>query len=403
MVSTSRLFGARAPVALTTAVALLSIATGITNMAVETTPIFFGSWFPASVQKTAGFTGTLTGFVMLVGAYGLRRGLRSSWYLALVLFPVTAIQGVVQASRFSVPLIALSLVSIPFLFLNRRRFDREVELTATQKAAGLALVGVQFYGTIGGYALRDEFPRIGEGSLGLLDAFYFTIVTASTVGYGDVTPDSFQGELFAISVVVLGTASFAVALGALFSPIIEARFARALGRMTDTQLELLENHVIVLGYGDLTEPILEELTAGNVPFVVITPDQTRAAELSERGMNVLTADPSDEEPLQRAQLKDATAVVAATNNDAEDALAVLTARQLRPDVRIVAAATDTENAGKLRRAGADTVISPASIGGHLLVESALSGKDTERIADEILETKDADDTDDSGADAATDS
>ncbi|WP_435364773.1 NAD-binding protein [Haloarchaeobius sp. DYHT-AS-18] len=390
----SRLFGARAPVALTTAVALLSIVTGITNMAVETTPIFLGSWFPASVQQTAGFTGTLTGFVMLVAAYGLRRGLRSAWYVALVLLPVTGVQGVVQASQFSFPLIALSLVSIPFLLVNRHRFDREVELSATQKAAGIALIGVQFYGTIGAYALRDEFPRIGEGSLGLLDAFYFTIVTASTVGYGDVTPDSFRGELFAISVVVLGTASFAVALGALFSPIIEARFARALGRMTDTQLELLENHVIVLGYGDLTEPILEELTAGDVPFVVITPDQTRAAELSDRGMNVLTADPSDEEPLQRAQLQDATAVVAATNNDAEDALAVLTARQLRPDVRIVAAATDTENAGKLRRAGADTVISPASIGGHLLVESALSGKDTERIADEILESKDEEREDD---------
>ncbi|WP_267640662.1 NAD-binding protein [Haloarchaeobius amylolyticus] len=391
MVSTKRLFGARAPVLLTMAVAVLSIVTGLTNIGVDTTPVFLGTFFPEAVQETAGFTGALTGFVMLVSAWGLRRGLRVSWYISLVLFPVTAAQGVIQGSQYSYPLIVLSLLSMPALFLNRRRFDREVELNATQKAAGLALVGVQLYGTIGAFALRDEFPAVAEGSEGLIDAFYFTIVTASTVGYGDVTPGTFRGELFAISVVVLGTASFAVALGALFSPIIEARFARALGRMTETQLELLEDHVIVLGYGDLTEPILEELTASNVPFVVITPDPSRAAELSERDMNVLTADPSDEEPLQRAQLKDATAVVAATNNDAEDALAVLTARQLRPDVRIVAAATDDENAGKLRRAGADTVISPASIGGHLLVESALSGKDTERIADEILETKEKDD------------
>jgi voltage-gated potassium channel len=160
--------------------------------------------------------------------------------------------------------------------------------------------------------------------------------------------------------------------------------------MTDSQLDLLENHVIVLGYGDLTEPIISELTETDIPFVIIVPDPTRASELSDRGIKVLTADPSDEEPMLTVRLADAAAVVAATNNDAEDALAVLTARNLRPDVRIVASATERENIEKLRRAGADTVISPAAIGGHLLVESALSGADTERIADEILEAKNGD-------------
>ncbi|WP_435359418.1 NAD-binding protein [Haloarchaeobius sp. DFWS5] len=392
MESPRRLVGARAPFVLTTAVALLSIVTGITAIgSAETTTGVLSAYVPVSVQQTAGFTGALTGFVMLVSAYGLKRGLRFAWYSALVLLPVTAAQGLVQASPYSYPLVALSLLSMPALLWNRRRFDREVALSSTQKAAGLSLIGVQLYGTVGGYTLREEFPSIASdgSSEALLDAFYFTIVTASTVGYGDVTPspDTVSGQLFAISVVVLGTASFAVALASLFTPLIEARFAKALGRMTESQLELLENHVIVLGYGDLTEPILTELTDSEVPFVVITPDPNRASELSERGMSVITADPSDEEPLNRAQLADATAVVVATNNDAEDALSVLTARQLRPDIRIVAAATDAENVPKLKRAGADTVISPASIGGHLLVESALSGEDTERIAQEILDEK----------------
>ncbi|WP_435333724.1 NAD-binding protein [Haloarchaeobius sp. TZWWS8] len=396
MESSNRLTGVRAPFVLTTAVAILSVVTGLTAMIApaEVTAGLLSGYLPDSVQKTAGFTGTLTGFVMLVSAYGLRRGLRFALYSALVLFPVTAAQGLVQGSSYSYPLVVLSVLSIPVLLLHRRRFDRAVSLSATQKAAGLSLIGVQLYGTFGAYTLRDEFPSISSvgGSDAMLDAFYFTIVTASTVGYGDVTPgpESISGQLFAISVVVLGTASFAVALASLFTPLIEARFAKALGRMTESQLELLENHVIVLGYGDLTEPILTELTDGDVPFVVITPDPARASELSDRGMNVITADPSDEEPLLRAQLPDATAVVAATNNDAEDALAVLTARELRPDIRIVAAATETENADKLRRAGADTVISPASIGGHLLVESALSGKNTEQIADKLLEDKESD-------------
>jgi voltage-gated potassium channel len=152
--------------------------------------------------------------------------------------------------------------------------------------------------------------------------------------------------------------------------------------MTERQLELLEDHVIVLGYGDMTEPIIDELS-GSTPFVVITPDQDAASRLNARDIAVLSADPSDEEPLHRASIEDARAVVAATNNDANDALAILTAKSLNPGVRVVAGATDRENIEKLRRAGADSVISPMVIGGHLLVESALGDEDVESLAGQL--------------------
>jgi voltage-gated potassium channel len=155
--------------------------------------------------------------------------------------------------------------------------------------------------------------------------------------------------------------------------------------MTETQLELLDDHILVLGYGDLTEPLIDELIhADGHEFIVITPDESKARLLTDQGVEVLTAEPSDESPLQRAHIKDARAVVAATNDDAEDALSILTARQLNPDVRIVAAATQRENVRKLKHAGADTVISPATIGGRLLVRSALGSDDTEDIAERLL-------------------
>jgi len=172
----------------------------------------------------------------------------------------------------------------------------------------------------------------------------------------------------------------------LITPAIEARLTNALGRMTDTDIDLLTDHVIVLGYGELTEPIIDELIAADVEFLVITPDEAAARRLHEEdGVHVLTADPSGEEPLERARIREARAIVAATNNDAEDALAILTARQLGPDATIVAAATERENVNKLKRAGADTVISPATIGGHLLVESALGGEDSEAVARQLLD------------------
>jgi voltage-gated potassium channel len=372
--------GVGATAALVSAVAVLSIATGLVNITTPTAGLL-ADYVPAGVQQAAAFTGTLTGFVLMVAAASMRRGLYVSWVSAVVLLPVAALQGLVQSSAYSIPLVGLSLLATGVCWWNRERFDREVSLTNTQIAAGLALVGAQTYGTVGTWALRDEFP--GVESIG--DAFYFTVVTASTVGYGDITPASTIGELFAVSVLVVGVTSFTAALGALFAPLLEARFATALGRMTDSQLEILEDHVVVLGYGDLTEPILSELVDANVDFVVVAkPDNQNIPELKERDLPLVVADPSDEEPLHRVHVERARAVVAATNDDAADALAILTARELHPEVNIVAAATDRENVDKLKRAGADTVISPALIGGHLLVESALGSTDSERIADRLI-------------------
>jgi voltage-gated potassium channel len=374
------LFAARAAVLLTTLVALLSLATGIANIATQQVSGPLAAFVPETVRQTAGFTGTLTGFLMLLGAWGLRRGYRAAWYSTTVLFPVTAVQGLVQASVFSLPLVALSLLSLPTLLLNRGRFDREVALSTAQQAAIFALAGTLVYGTAGAYALRDQFVGVANPT----DALYYTIVTASTVGYGDVTAQSAQARLFSISVVVLGTASFAVALGSVLGPAIEARLSHALGTMSDRQYDLLEDHVLVLGYGELTEPLMEALDG--TEFVVVTDDEDRVSRLRSQEINVVAGDPSDEDPLRDAGVGRARAVIAATEHDADDAFAILTARELSPDVRIVAAATARENVEKLRRAGADTVLSPTVIGGQLLVRSALSESDVEGVATRLLES-----------------
>ncbi|MFB6152830.1 MAG: NAD-binding protein [Halodesulfurarchaeum sp.] len=245
----------------------------------------------------------------------------------------------------------------------------------------MAILGVQLYGTVGAFALREQFG----GVEGLTDAFYFTLVTASTVGYGDITPQTPFARLFGMTVVVLGTASFAAALGSVLGPAIEARLATTLGRMSETRFDLLEDHVIILGYGDLTEPLLDEL--GDAEIVVITPDPDRAATLRQRGLKAQTGDPSNEEVLESVGIDTAKAVMAATNDDGDDALSILTAHQLNPDIRIVAAATDRENVEKLRRAGAETVISPQVIGAHLLVQSALGEAEVEAKADRIMDVE----------------
>ena len=372
--------GGRAAVVLTFGVAVASVVIGIANIGAPPRPIGpIAAVVPDFVPTIAGFTGALTGFLLLAAAFGLRRGLRAAWYTTLVLLPITALQGALQSNERAVPLVALSVVAFVVLAVNRKRFHRDLDLSATELAALAAIVGAQTYGTVGAFALRDQFNGLNN----LVDAFYFALVTGSTVGYGDITPTTPIARLFGMSVLLVTVSSFAVALGVLLTPAIEARLSKALGRMTETQLDLLENHVLVLGYGDLTEPILEEL-AGKARYVIITDDPDRARLLSDRDIDVFTADPSDVESLERARVDTARAVVVATNNDAEDALAILTARQLNPDIRIVAAASNRENVEKLKRAGADTVISPTTLGGHLMAESALGG-DSEKVEQQVME------------------
>jgi len=373
--------GLRLTIGLTMLVAVLSVATGIVQIGQQTLGGPLAAFVPLAVQRTVGFTGALTGFLMIGSALGLRRGLRAAWYSTLLLLPITALQGILQSSPFSLPLVVLSVLTMPNVLAHRRRFDRRLDLSQAQLAAVAAIVGSQVYGTVGTYALRESFSNVET----LVDAFYYTLVTASTVGYGDAVPQTATAKLFGMSVLVVGTASFAIALGTLFGPAIEARFQRALGRMTDSQLDLLEGHILVLGHGDLTEVILEELDEAE--YLVVTTDADWANKVGE-AVDVFVADPSDEETLERARIDSARAVLVATNDDAQDALAVLTARHLNPEVTIVAAATNRENVEKLRRAGADTVISPATIGGHLLVESAFGRADTEDVARQLIDESD---------------
>ena len=372
----------RASILLTFAVAVLSIIVGLVHISTGGVDSALAMYVPEAVRRAVGFTGTLTGFTMLGSAYALKQRFRVGWYATAILLPITAIQGLLQVSPFSVPLVAVSVISVPALIYNRKRFDRTFSPSPTQLAAGVALVTALSYGTLGSYTLREEFDGIAT----ITDAFYYTIVTASTVGYGDVTaaPNSELGKLFSISVLLLNVAAFAVALGVLLTPAIEAQLSKALGRMTDSQFNLLDEHVVILGYGDLTEPIIENLSGSGTQFAVVTTNETAARQLSDHDIPVLTADPSDEEPLKRIGIADAKAAIAATENDAQDALAILTAEQLNDEMQILAAAMQRENVAKLRHAGADRVISPSEIGGRLLANSAIGKGDAESASKQLL-------------------
>jgi voltage-gated potassium channel len=370
--------GARTVVLLTGAAAVLAFVAGLSHLSrgsfAPTGPL--AGALPPSMVEVVPLVTVLLAFLLALTAIGLRGGFRLAWYGALVCFPALLAMPLVTGTATDLLALVLGAVGLPLIVTNRKQFDRALDLSPFQTTALLAFVAVQVYGTVGTYAMRSDFVGVDT----LTDAFYYIIVTGTTVGYGDATPTTRVTKLFTLSVIVLGTGAFTVASGSLLIPAIESRISSAFGTMTASELTLLEDHILVLGYGDLTEPLLDELAA-TTDVVVVTADADRAAVLDGRDVNVLTADPTDEAPLLDARIDRAQGVVVATDDDARDALAVVAARQTAPDVRIVAAASDQRHVGKLEAVGADTVVSPTLIGGRLLCRSVL---DDDEGFDDVL-------------------
>lgn len=359
--------GARVAVLATGAVAGLAFITGLSTLSQQTLalngPLAGLLPGPSDVIRLLPI---LLSFLLVGVATGLQRRLRIAWYGALVGLPLLALFPLVVGTATGIPLLLGTAVTLPLVVRNRDAFDQSVDLGPFQTIALTVFFGVQIYGTVGAYALREQYVGIETW----IDAFYFIVVTGTTVGYGDVTPTSQMMKLFTLSYVVLGTGAFGAVFGSLLVPAIESRITSAFGNMSASELTLLEDHVLILGYGSLTEPLLDELAA-STDVVVITPDTDIASGLGERDVNVLTAEPTDDEVLLSAGAASASGVVVAMDDDPRSALAVIAARQANPDVRVVAAATDPGHVDKLEAVGADEVISPTVIGGQLLGRSVL--------------------------------
>ncbi len=359
-------------VLLTALTAVLLFVTGLSTLSQETVALEgpLAALLPGATPLVR-FAGVVLAFLLALVTVGLQGQKRLAWYTAVVVFPVVALLPLITLQRTDIPLLVMVLVTFPLLIVNRDTFDQKIELSPLQIAALAAVGGVFLYGTIGSYALRSDFGALETWG----DAVYYVIITISTVGYGDITPTTVETKWFSLSVVLLGTGAFTAAIGSLIVPAIESRMAAAFGNMTPSELTLLEDHVLVLGYSDITDSLLDEL-ADETDVVVITRDSDYASKLNDRGVNVLTDDPTDEDVLRDARIEDANGVVVATRDDAQDVLAILATKATNPDVRVVAAANEAKNVGKLESVGADEVISPMVIGGRILGKSILEGTST---------------------------
>jgi voltage-gated potassium channel len=220
----------------------------------------------------------------------------------------------------------------------------------------MALAIAVLFGTIGFHLVEGW---------SLADSLYVTVQTLTTVGYGDVPPRSGTGRLFAVIVMLIGAGGVALAISTIVQSVVKLELIQTFGqRRLTKKMSKLRDHYIICGSGRVGSHLVRDLMRGNESFVVIESDQQRAADFSQRGVNVLVGDATLEECLRDVGVEHARGLAACLPNDADNVYVVLTARDLNPNLRIVARAAEEQAEAKLLRAGANHVIAPTIIGGH---------------------------------------
>ena len=207
---------------------------------------------------------------------------------------------------------------------------------------------------------------------GLWDAFYMTVITVTTVGFKEVHDLSRAGQAFTVLLVLSGVGAALYTFTLLATVIVEGRLPQHLQRRRQAHmLENIADHFIVCGYGRIGSMVAAQFRRQHVPFVVVERDSARCQAALADGAPAVEADASREEVLMRVGIERARGLIAAVGTDAENVYAVLTARVLRPDLFIVGRTETEDGARKLKRAGANRVISPYLIGAQQMAQTAL--------------------------------
>jgi voltage-gated potassium channel len=201
------------------------------------------------------------------------------------------------------------------------------------------------------------------GGYNWLEAVWLVVVTISTVGFSETTDSPPIIQVVTIGVIVLGVTSAVYTCGGFIQLVLEGEVERALGiRKMINDINRLKDHVVICGFGRLGLDLAVQLQHRRIPFVVIDQDAEKIQFAKERNILAIQGDATAEEVIEQANLNNAKALVSALPSDAENVFITLTARNLRPDIQIIAKSEQESSCRKLRQAGADKIVMPHRVG-----------------------------------------
>jgi voltage-gated potassium channel len=228
------------------------------------------------------------------------------------------------------------------------------------------------------FAVALLFVVMAGGTVGYIvterrsawDAFYMTVLALTTVE----SPSNLSrlGQVFTVALLLVGVGAALYTFTLLATVVVEGGLPKRLQRRRqERMLENIKDHFIICGYGRIGSIVARQFRRQNVPYVVVERDPDRVHAAIEDGALGVEADASREEVLTRVGIERARGLIAAVGTDAENVYAVLSARVMRPDLFIISRAETEDATIKLKRAGADRVLSPYQIGAVQIAQTAL--------------------------------
>lgn len=220
--------------------------------------------------------------------------------------------------------------------------------------------------------LSGTFGYMAIEGWDFIDSIYMTIITLATIGYGEVHTLSRIGRIYTMGLILIGVGFVGYMGAAIIQFMVEGRIRAVLGRRRlDRKIERLKHHFIVCGYGRIGKVLCAHLKHEGVPLVVIEKDESQLPVLEDSDHPFMIADSSNEGVLTKAGIQRARGLIAALGTDVDNVFLVLTARQLRSDLYIMARGSYAESRSKLKAAGASTVVSPYEIGAVSMAQRIL--------------------------------
>ena len=241
----------------------------------------------------------------------------------------------------------------------------------------IALCAILLAGGTLGYMLIDGYP--------LLDGFYMTLITITTVGFGEIRPLSEAGRIFTSFLILFGFGVLAFAGHTAVESLLENVWGgeRERKRMKK-KITRLKNHYVICGYGRMGAAAADHFKKNNFPFVIIDPNAHEITQIQDNGYLFVAGDATAESTLLEAGIKRAKGLLAVLGSDPQNLFIVLTARELNPTLHIISRAEESSSEAKILRAGADSVVSPFSTAGKLIASNVLASLHSKGAAECVL-------------------
>lgn len=229
---------------------------------------------------------------------------------------------------------------------------------------GIVLVIAILLGGGLGYMVIEDWPAT--------DALYMAAITVSTVGFQEVRPLSQEGRLFTTVLIFSGVGVVFYILTTVTQVVVEGKLRQVLGRRSlERKIRALKDHYIICGYGRIGSLVAGMLAERGLQLVVVDTNSEVTRDLEDAGIYYVLGSATEEECLLSAGIDRAQGLVASVNSDADNVYIVLTAKGMRPDLVIIARATEPGSERKLKRAGADKVVSPYFIGARRMAQMVI--------------------------------